>query len=198
MRRSTVVKKDTASCDIVHGSSRPKIYVKRVMRRTAIVKKDKALSLTLAAPKDEASNTYTNQGAQVWVVESILRTICQCRMAALEASRQWNVSKKWGQYWYHIIRKCCCERNRDISTGTTLSAYAAVCEKRGLYLYHIIRKCRHAYVDVISLHSNRIQQLSIWRDKRLGMRVRNSFERSEQQRFRIFSAIQISDVFKIL
>jgi hypothetical protein len=65
MRRSTVVKKDTASCDIVHGSSRPKIYVKRVMRRTAIVKKDKALSLTLAAPKDEASNTYTNQGAQV-------------------------------------------------------------------------------------------------------------------------------------
>ena len=41
-------------------------------------------------------------------------------------------------------------------------------------------------------------RLSIWRDKRLGMRVRNSFERSEQQRFRIFSAIQISDVFKII
>jgi hypothetical protein len=47
------------------------------------------------------------------------------------------------------------------------------------------------------LASNRIQQFFIWRDKRLDMRVRNSFERTEQQRFRIFSAIQISDVFKI-
>ena len=30
------------------------------------------------------------------------------------------------------------------------------------------------------------------------MRIRKSIERSEQQRFRIFSAIQILDVFKIL
>jgi hypothetical protein len=38
----------------------------------------------------------------------------------------------------------------------------------------------------------------IYHDKRLGMRVRKCIERSEQERFRIFSAIQISDVFKIL
>ena len=40
------------------------------------------------------------------------------------------------------------------------------------------------------------QRLSICRDKRLGMRVRTSIDRSEQQRFRIFSAIQIADAFK--
>ena len=38
--------------------------------------------------------------------------------------------------------------------------------------------------------------LSVWREKRLGMRIRKSIERSEQQRFHVFSAIQISDVFK--
>jgi hypothetical protein len=60
MRRSTVVKKDsaeaimrhcekdTASCDIVHGSSRSKINQET---RTRL------LSLMLAAPKDKAFNT---------------------------------------------------------------------------------------------------------------------------------------------
>ena len=42
------------------------------------------------------------------------------------------------------------------------------------------------------------KRLSIWRDKRLGMRVRKCIERSEEQRFRIFSVIQILDVLKIL
>ena len=39
------------------------------------------------------------------------------------------------------------------------------------------------------------QAFSVCFDKRRGMRVRKSIKRSEQQRFRIFSAIQISDVF---
>ena len=46
-------------------------------------------------------------------------------------------------------------------------------------------------------HMNYYQwRLSICRDKRLGMRAGKSIDRSEQQRFRIFSAIQISDAFK--
>jgi hypothetical protein len=42
MRRSTVVKKDTASYDVVNGSSRSEINGETIMRRSTIVKKNKA------------------------------------------------------------------------------------------------------------------------------------------------------------
>ena len=40
MRGSTVVKKYTASCEIVYGSSRSKINGENIMRRRTVVKKD--------------------------------------------------------------------------------------------------------------------------------------------------------------
>ncbi len=37
---STVVKKDTASCDLVHGSNRAEINTKTIMRRSSVVNMD--------------------------------------------------------------------------------------------------------------------------------------------------------------
>jgi hypothetical protein len=42
MRHSRVVKKDTTSCDIVHGSNRSEIKGETIMRRSTVVKTDKA------------------------------------------------------------------------------------------------------------------------------------------------------------
>ena len=79
MMLGAVVKKDTtaASCDIAHCSNIARINPETNMRRSIFVNKDNAaISSDLAAPKDETSNTYTNQGTQLQVAESILRTIC--------------------------------------------------------------------------------------------------------------------------
>ena len=46
VRRSTVVKKDTASCDIVgHGSRRSEINGETIMRRSTVVKTDNSANI---------------------------------------------------------------------------------------------------------------------------------------------------------
>jgi hypothetical protein len=58
MRLSTVVKKDTASCDIVHGSSRFEINGETIMRRSTVVKKGNVETImrhSTGVKKDTAS-----------------------------------------------------------------------------------------------------------------------------------------------
>jgi hypothetical protein len=58
MRCSTVVKKDTASCDIVHGSSRSQINGETIRRRSTVAKKDSMetiMSRSTVVKKDTAS-----------------------------------------------------------------------------------------------------------------------------------------------
>jgi hypothetical protein len=58
MRRSTVVKKDTASCDIGHGSSRSKINRETIMRHSTVVKNnnvDTIMRRSTVVKKDTAS-----------------------------------------------------------------------------------------------------------------------------------------------
>jgi hypothetical protein len=55
---STVVKKDTASRDLVHGSSRAEIKVETIMRRTTVVNMDNReliMSHSTVVKKDTAS-----------------------------------------------------------------------------------------------------------------------------------------------
>ena len=98
MRLSTIVKEDTASCDIVHGSSIVQLWRRTKQKQSRGVVKfrimTRLLSLMLAALKDKASNSYTNKGTQLWAAEFIKLTICQCGMATLKASRRWNAIKQ--------------------------------------------------------------------------------------------------------
>jgi hypothetical protein len=49
-----VVKKDTASCDIVHGTSRSEFNGETIMRRSIIVKKDKAAIADVGSTKRQS------------------------------------------------------------------------------------------------------------------------------------------------
>jgi hypothetical protein len=56
MGSTAVVKQDTASCDIVHGSSRTKITAEINMRHSTVVNKDFASISDICSTKDNASN----------------------------------------------------------------------------------------------------------------------------------------------
>jgi hypothetical protein len=61
MRRSTVVKKNTASYDSVDGSSRSDINGETILRRSTVVKYDNKAAISDAG----SSETYTNQETQL-------------------------------------------------------------------------------------------------------------------------------------
>ena len=111
--RSTVVKKDTASCDIVHGSSRSEINRETIMRRSTVVKKQEQ-GCCLRRCHHYWQHTFLQMPpfwrSQRHYWQRIIPKCCHFQ--------------SWQHYWQHFICNCRCLKSR------------------WHYWQKIIRKCR--------------------------------------------------------